>query len=413
MGNRRGKKQNNDDINEADFDESAMPKIPGSDEAVERAERTERDIDDVLSQVGSSAEVRILRVNSDTGNPALAGKVKAEDFSLDLLMEHYGGGSYILKVYDGKELVGKVSYEVDSSIPAKNPRMRQAAAPAQQNPNDVLTAMIAGQAESNRRTMEMMTAMMAGVTTMMTSMMTAAKTTQQPSVDPLAMLEKAATIMRPATPTKSAIGELKELMELREMLVPEAATDDGTMGVVSKAIDTIGKIADRQPVPQQRRVPPRATATPASLPPQAEVAEPMTSNRVWIQESLPHMPMLRLQLGVLSPEKAAGVIAALLSDEAFSDLYLDISDGVSVGTDVSAQTLMPFAERTVKQLQLPVEHTAWLAQTALELVVIYNDEFGEDDESEQSAESVSSSSPATQEEGSGGSTDGVGSNGIE
>lgn len=374
-----GRKRGSNTRDESREDESEeLPAIPGSEK--ESDERREQDIDDVLAQVGSGATVRILRINPETGSPALAGTIKAEDFTLDVLMEIYGGGRYLLKVYDGKDLVDKIPYEVDSAIPARNPRSPKGVVGSQpQNPNDILMTIMAGQADNNRRTMELMVTMMAGVTTAITGIATASRDVQGSRTDPMEMLRTAVELTRSQTPTKSAIHELKELLELRDLVQPDAPIgDDGTMAVVSKAIDTIGKIADKAPQQQRRLLNPKPAvqvAPTAALAPSQE----LSSMRVWVQEASPHLPMLQMQMGVLAPEKAATIISTLLSDEAFGDLVTDITDGMSTGAEVTEHTMMPFAQRTAELLQISPEHVGWLARVAAEIIVIANDELGEEE----------------------------------
>ena len=359
--------------------------------------RSERDIDDVLAQVGAGAEVRILRVNPDTGNPAIAGKVKAEDFSLDLLMEHYGGGSYILKVFDGKELVGKVPYEVDASIPARNPRAPKGVSgqPVQQSPQDLLMAIVAGQADSSRKSMELMTTMMAGFAQAMTGIVTATRAVAPaPAQNPLELLKAAADIIRPTTPARSALGDLKDMIEVVDVLRGEnAGSGDAELALVGKAIDTVGKIVERQPMPSRTQAPPAPalafTNPPAGPLPVGDTIQlsPSTGTpmRLWMKEVEPHLPMLRAVIGHVAPQTAASMIDDVLNkgsdvlSPAFGDLVQDITDGLVTGQEVTPELLKPFAGRVIRAFRLSPESELWLTHVAIELLAMANDELGEEE----------------------------------
>lgn len=366
-----------------------LPEIPNAE--AERDERAEQDIDDVLSQVGSGAIVRILRVNPETGNPALAGQIKAEDFTLDVLMEVYGGGRYILKVYDGKTLIEKIPYEVDASIPSKNPRGPKQQQQQQQQQaggaTEMLLSMMAANAESSRRSMELMTTMMSGFATAMTTMMAATRETQPKHENPLELLKAAADIVRPTSPTKSTVSELRDMMEVMDMIRPGGGNDDGTMAVVSKAIDTVGKIVERQPPIRQRAPVASATQIPTSaetpvvghIEPPTETETAGVSVRPWIAAIQSQMPLVRISFGKVSPSTAASVFRDRLKKEEFGDLIVDVSEGFATGEEISPEKTTPFAKRTIATLQLPEEYTEWLANVAVELLMIANDELGDDE----------------------------------
>lgn len=341
-----------------------LPVLPES-ENVTRGEsdaidkRTEVEIDDLLAEVGSGARVRIQRVNPDTGVPAHVGEIPAEGFSLETLADTFGGGRYHLRIFVGREQKGGRSIvEIDPAIPPRNPRSPRGA--AAQGSGNVINDAILGMMI---RSAEMQTQMMASFTNTMTALMTAA--TQRKEVDPVEQFARMAEVLKPnQTP---GISQLKEVMEIADMLGGRGEGSDPTIGLISKGIETVGEIVKRQPIPERPRGNPVTSVTP--LP----ATTPSVELRPWMQALRPVLPRLMPMIGGLEPTTVADIVAQKLSDEAWIDLIADITADIPAGTPLDNNAVAPFVKRTIPLLGIPVDKEPWLTDLAREIITLENE----------------------------------------
>lgn len=370
--------------------EEELPPIPSTAQETSELD-AERDIDDILAEVGSSVSVKIARVNPETGNSAYVGTMRGEDFSLDALADAYGGGTYILRVISGRETISKSRVEIDSAIPPKNPRSPRAMNnPQQSNGNDLLQTIIIGQADASRRSMELMTTMMTGLAGAMTSMMSVMREARplEAQQNPLELLKTAAEIVRPTSPARSAVSELRDIIEIADSIRGGGSGDnDGTMPVIGKAIDAVTKMVEHSQQNPQPRVPPRP---PTALPPSAAPVQPTPTavvpvmpapTTLWGKAMQPHVVMLRMMIGSIQPGTAADLISQKLGKPEFAALVSDALEGFNDGDDVTAQGMQPFATRVAAQFALPTDDASiqWLSEVALECVGIFQESLTEDD----------------------------------
>lgn len=361
---------------EEDDDDDELPSLPGELDSVQ--EKVEQDIDDVLSEIGAGARVKIQRINPDTGTTQHAGEMKAEDFSMESLADVYGGGAYYVQPMQGRDRVGdRIRVEVDPSIPAKNPRARATmAAPG----GDIITQMAVQNMESSRRQSEMMTTVMTAMMTGMTAMMKAAADMKPNAPDPLEQMKHIADIVRGQTGKTPGITELKEILALAREL-NGGGDADPTMPVIMRAIETVGDIVKKAPDRSQEGRPVRALPAPSVTSPATAPAGNVVTDRdtidvarPWVKAAFPHWTAVRPMLGRMSPDTAARMMYDVLEDAEWGDVVSDVTDGVPEETEVTTTHFLPFAERTAKVFQLPAELVPWLSEVALHIVALANDD---------------------------------------
>lgn len=372
--------------------EPELPRLPGGggsevDEIAQaesdpRTDLANKELEEILGELGSGARVRVQRVNFETGTPAWVGDIPASGFSLEVLADTFGGGRYYLTIFVGKEQKGgRHIQEIDNTIPPRNPRApRGAVAPSSGGTaNDILLSIMAASAESSKRMMESMGVMMQGFATAMTA---------RPEKDPLDVATKLIELTRPQGREARPMSELREMMEFVETARgPGGGDGDGTMAVVSKAIDTVGDIVKRTPIPAQ--VPPRVAVPPrpaAAIAPTAPVVQsppvpgdiPVLPSRPWLDAIQPHLTMLRTMAGSINPGTVADIIADKFTDDQWVDLIADIVAGMTVGQPITIETVGPFARGAAQRLGLSEEQVPWLAEVVKEVLEIENDSVEDD-----------------------------------
>lgn len=339
-----------------------------------REARIERDIEDVMSEVGGTdVMVKIMR-RGDNGAMYAAGQMAADTFTVEALTEAYGGGSYQLRFMRGRAEIDRATVEVDPLIPARNPRMPKQVPGAppvapSQNP-DMMASVVAMMGT-------MMTSMMTSTQALVATMAETAKMRPQER-DVVGEFVKMAEVLKPAGPA-TPVSEAFSIFERGMKLGRDAggnSDNDSVMPVIAEGVKAVGALAQAaveekrvnaraaaQAVSQQR---PAATATVAAPPtvpageaapvaePPAPVAETITMSRLWQQAAAPYKGFLVTMVGKAQPENAAAMILDVLDDDQLSDLAADIeSDGPEA-----------FAARSVAVFGIRESDTPWLAQLA-------------------------------------------------
>lgn len=348
--------------------EGAAAAAAGDDDAL--SSKADAEIDDVLEEVGSGAQVKIQRVNPDTGVPSHCGTMLAGSFSMEALADTYGGGSYLLRIFVDKRQRGPVfPVEVDPTIPPRNPRApRGAAAQGSNMSQDLMLTMISQNMESSRRQGEVMTTMMAGFANAMTGLMQASR---QQDRDPVETFTRMAEVLRPReTP---GVSQLKELIELAELVGTRGGGggDDGTLALVGKGIDAVREIVAKAPAQ-----PPKSGAV--ALPAKTGGETPVVDLRLWVRALRPMLPKLLPFIGTLAPDTVADIVEQKLAPEAFSDLVQDISADMAVGAPITKEAVAPFADRAIATLGLPADKREWLTELAYEILLAANESVEEE-----------------------------------
>ncbi len=334
-----------------------------------RESRIERDIEDVMSEVGGSdVTVKVMR-RGDNGAMYACGTMAADTFTVDALTEAYGGGSYQLRFMRGRVEIDRATVEVDPLIPAKNPRAPKSVngvpAPAPSQNVDMMASVVAMMGT-------MMTSMMTSTQALVSTMAEANKLRPQER-DVVGEFVKMAEVLKPAassTPVSEAFSIFERGLKLGRG-EGGGADNDGVMPAITEGIKAVGTLAQAaleekrqngQAARQAIAQPPAATAavsapSPAPAPASASAPAPeveATMLRLWQQAAAPYKGMLITMIGKVQPENAAAMILDVLDDDQLSDLAADIE---SDGPDA-------FAARSVAVFGARESDTPWLAQLA-------------------------------------------------
>jgi hypothetical protein len=320
-------------------------------------ERRERELDDILEEIGSESRIKVWHIAD--GKAQYAGELNGDGFSLEVLLDVFGGGDKTLKVYQGMKLVDTVRVSLDATVPAKSPRSAAASkttAPAPGNDNSMMAimgTMMAQQAQA-------MTAIMSGVAAMMGSANNkpdgladiVKALASRPEPDPLAMVTKVLELTkREPTPTSSAT-ELFNIFEKGMKLGQGVAgkdEGDGMGAMMTEGVKALGNLIEGIVIKQKAEAARMNAGLPA-LPSQAPVDAPIVTTGTppgesadvavipgqpaWVAAARPHIGTLVAAAKFISPDSAADTIDQNLTDAEFESLIMDIEnqEGGGFGT---------------------------------------------------------------------------------
>jgi hypothetical protein len=337
--------------------------FPGAEPTVSpaTAERRERELEEILEEVGTDSRIRVYHVID--GRPSFAGEMAVADFSLDTLLDAFGGGEKTLKIFQGKRHIETSKAWLDPNIPPRSPRQARIEAERRLAPGagggmgDVasfITAMAAAQSANAQAMNTMMMQSQQTTTGMINAMIQMLAANNGNKVDPLDMVTKVAEIMRPKeTPSMlEAMSVFENGLKIGQTVAGGGGDGDGIMPVIGegvKALGTLvegivaGKRAEAQRMYQPEPVPqlPAAPLPPPPPPPAASAPAHITTlnptdtdvnDRLWVGHARRANLALMFQMArVMSPEAAADTILRNLPDAEFDDLMSDIFDMTAPG----------------------------------------------------------------------------------
>lgn len=360
-----------------------LPGLAGTteptDERTPTDERRDSEFEDILNELGSDSRIKVWQIVD--GKSSYAGEMAGSEFSLDLLLETYGGGDKTLVIYQGKTRRDTVRVSLDQSIPPRNPRAARLA--ATQPPvaptaglgdlSTLLTTMTSMQMQSMNASQQAMTTILGAVATMMTA---------KPDRDPTEMALKIAEVLRPRD--GGGNDNIERFMGMFEkgMNVGKAMTggdNDSVMPVVGEGVRALGNLIEGIVAEKKANaaalsrgaLPATTTATnpPAETPPgdAAQPHEDFVSVRLWVDAARPHMGLLLAASKWMSPAAAADTINRALAEDHFFDLVDDIEDETAPGFGPRLLAYFPDASQVDPE---------WIGQ----LVAVILSEYVGDDE---------------------------------
>lgn len=317
-------------------------------------ERRERELEDILAEVGTDARIRVYQVVN--GQTSFAGEISAEGFSLESLLENFGGGEKSLTIMQGKSVREKTKVWLDPSVPAKNPRAPKASAQANGGIPGIgdMTALIGAMATQSMGMVNMMNGMMnanqqstAAIVTAMTGMLAAGRN------DPMPMVLEVAKLLRGngGGDVSETLKLFREGLTLGKEISGGDGDDDGTMGIVREGMSLLGTIvqgivADKN---QRRLAGPGVGVPVADIPAPTDTAStaapttptPAGNVRPWVQAAAPHIGKLLGAASFITPRAAADTLAERLTQEQFDDLMTDVYDADGGGFGVRLSGYFP------------------------------------------------------------------------
>lgn len=328
-------------------------------------ERRERELEDLLQELGSDGRIKVWHVID--GKSAYAGEMSLDGFSLDALTDAYGGGDKTLVFYQGRTKIDTLRVALDPSIPVRNPKTpRPNAAPASGGSSlGDMSSLIAAMAQSSMSSMQMMQTMMMQssqmTTTMLQAVATALTATKGNDKDPMEHALKIAELMKvnTATPASELFSVFEKGMNVAAKI--NGGDEDGTLSLAREGLQVVAKVLENNR-PQATAHGPRqaalgaghgtanagrpnnnggpgVVAAGAQSEPQASDAGAGTATdagatggvvadvRPWVAAARPAAALLLLSIGNVRPETAADMIADRLTEDQFGDLVDDIESG--------------------------------------------------------------------------------------
>ena len=347
------------DVPETPDDGQGIPYMPVQ---TVTEERRERELEDILEDLGTDSRIRVWQIQD--GKSSYAGEISAEGFTLDSLLETFGGGEKSLAIVQGKRVVEKTKVFLDPSVPAKNPRSPKGAAQPAGGLGDV-SSLIAAQAAQSMSMMQMVQGMMsmsqqstAALVTAMTGMMAANNGNRK---DPTEIALQIAQVLKgdnKGAGTAEMFAMLKEGITLGERLGGGGDDDDGVMGVVKEGVSILGNLVtgiveERKAKNVQARLqaglpvvshPTDSGVIPIGADPDVRAATPTTDTngmRPWVRAAAPHIGKLLGAAGFLTPRAAADTLAERLGEDEFNDLLDDMYDQENGGFGVRLVQYFP------------------------------------------------------------------------
>lgn len=327
---------------------SAQPTMVIAPTATE--ERRERELDELLDAIGNDGRLTVWHIID--GKAVYAGNMTLDGFSLDALLDTFGGGDKSLVFYQGKTKVETLRVSLDPTIPAKNPKYAKAlaATPAAPVPSAAglgdLAGLIAALGQSQINSMSIVQQMQTQSASNMQTMLTAMTTmmTARPQENPLEIVKMVMEMMKGAGGGASV--QAKDLLDMFERGM-KLATDangndgDGVVGLVGEGVKTLGTLVEGITA-EKRAAAARMLANVPSAQPALPVesgdgiprTEPTTERHgpmsmtpgeqpVWLPPNT-NADALWSVARYLKPAEAAGIIAGRLSDAQFDALITDI-----------------------------------------------------------------------------------------
>lgn len=387
-------------------------------------DRREEQLESILAQIGD-ADLRIGVYHVVDGKATFAGHMVGE-FSLDVLLDTFGGGDKQLRVYQGAEHKGTFTVSLDPSVPNTSPRARAAEAarraaitapgggPAVDPSfnNLVLTLLT----NSQKQTEALMTALVGTVT---------ANKQAAPAVDPSEYFIKAVDAVMKLQPKEnpgSGPGGFADLLAIMDRGIAIGKSvggngDDASVtGVIGKGLEAVTEILRTAQKSRANDAPPagtRVAMVPApELPSTTQHASPTDATndvaahmtplhtqppvdpstlRPWVRKARPliaGIPMLGPWITNVSPSTVADMVNDKLDELEYDDLMSDIGT-----TD---ESLAAFAGRlnTYFPELMPHVTAEWLGGIVQAFFEMESDEH-EDAETSNNAGSQLLSPPAS------------------
>jgi hypothetical protein len=309
-------------------------------------ERRDRELEELLDTIGSDGRLTVWHIMD--GKATYAGNMSLDGFSLDALLDAYGGGDKSLVFYQGNRKVETIRVSLDPAIPSKNPKQRTViAAPpatvAAAGPSlGDLSGLIAAMGQSQINAMNMIQSMQASNANNMQTMLTAVTalmTQKTPDRDPMEIV-KAVLDMTKRGESSSSV-QAKDLLDMfeRGMKLRESVESDGSdsvTGLIGEGVRTLGTLVEG--VVAEKKANAERTRAQLALPapsiesgdgrresplPTETVSTPPAEQPVWLPGNT-NVNALWSVAQYLQPTEAAGIIAGRLSDAQFDAMMSDI-----------------------------------------------------------------------------------------
>lgn len=219
-------------------------------------ERRDRELDELIEAIGTDGRLTVWHIID--GRAVYAGNMSLDGFSLQAVLETYGGGDKSLVFYQGKQKVDTFRVSLDPTVPPTSPTKAKltAAAPAANGAAAGgsgladISSFIAASAQAQLANMQAMANMQQASQQNMATMIQAmtAAMTAQPRTDPIALVTAIMAAVKdhgtPAStaPTKELLDMFERGLNISERL--SGGDGDDVTHIVGKGVETLGVLIE-------------------------------------------------------------------------------------------------------------------------------------------------------------------------
>jgi hypothetical protein len=247
---------------------------------VDNGEPGDEDLLAALDDLGDSGARLEIRRTSPAEFAGYVGTYSRDGWTPDRLMEEWGGGKFTIRVRNSDgSFLGQRHVQIAGKSKNKEapptPALTVAAAPA----TDAMAQVLAAIQASNAAAQEANKGQINLLTTLVTSLINKEPPKAPPAPDPLAMLEKAANILKPRGGDEAgAMAAFIKGIDMGKSLA-EGGGDTSMASVFMEGIKTIKEVGTISQTNQQRPAAPRIAAPAPGTIAAAPAAAPQTPNK--------------------------------------------------------------------------------------------------------------------------------------
>lgn len=217
-------------------------------------ERRERELDELIEAIGTDGRLTVWHIVD--GKAVFAGNMSLDGFSLQSLLETFGGGDKSLVFYQGRQKVDTFRVSLDPSVPPTSPTKSKtmaaapvSAAPGTTSAGDVAT-LITAMANAQLASMQSMASMQAASNQNMQTLLAGLTATlsAQPRTDPVQLVTTILSAVKDhgaapaATPTKELLDMFERGLNISERL--NGGDGDDVTSIVGKGVETLGVLIE-------------------------------------------------------------------------------------------------------------------------------------------------------------------------
>lgn len=324
----------------------------------------------IRAELGEEEGKVILKRRNSKGQIGALGVMAAVDFSIERVIQDWGGGRYVAVIYKGADKLDQITFDVDESIPTRVPKdvkeevQPKAGMPMQ--PTYQEDPRIAELSRAIASTNEMMKLLIA-------TMVQKGQQAQAGGDGALAIGLKIAEMVTNKNPGPS-FTDLKDIflagLEAREAAEHE---DEGFMGVVKAFADPIGKLVTKATGAPGTQ--PVVTGAAPMQPPPTQAALP-EGGPTWLIHLRPHLPQI-LQWARMGKDP-----------ELYAEVILDNMDPgaqIQVGQEAKDPN---FVSKTLAALPMFAPYSAWATAVLTNIKDLLTEEEPKDGSDPEEEETV-------------------------
>lgn len=318
----------------------------------------------VQEQLGSEEGRVILRRRDEKGRMAALGTFPAADFTIDQVIQDFGGGRYDATFWKGSENLGTVTITVDEAIPRRIPKALEekeetpvpvpgAPVPYGMNPELVaLREVMSRQAD------------------LVNQLIVQMATREQPERTSMEDLIRVVTLMKGEGGADKVLDFVKQGIEIGKA-AQSSGGDAGYWPVVEKFADPVAKVLNQALDREKGAAVPRALPAPAPVPAPGGGSVP-TGAPAWLVHLQPHLPAI---LSWARAGKDPNLYAAVIVDNLPVGAQMEVAE--------AAKDPM-FVDKTLAVLPMFKAYSVWARQVleAMKQVLLAEEEGDQPDSNE-------------------------------